>query len=110
MQMKLYLHEHYAEHISLQFMAERLNLNSNYLSELFKKESGVGFIEYLNTIRINKAKSLLLESDGTVEVISSQVGFVSASHFSRIFKKMVGQTISDYRDTSPCNQNIEQEN
>jgi two-component system response regulator YesN len=109
-QMKLYLHEHYAEHITLQFMAERLNLNSNYLSELFKKESGVGFIEYLNTIRINKAKSLLLESDATVETISSQVGFVSASHFSRIFKKMVGQTISEFRATSPCSQEIEQEN
>lgn len=110
MQMKLYLHEHYAGHISLQFMAELLNLNSNYLCELFKKESGVGYVEYLNTIRINKAKSLLLESDATVEAISSQVGFTSASHFSRIFKKMVGQTISDFRATSTPNQNIEYEN
>ncbi|MFA6821990.1 MAG: AraC family transcriptional regulator, partial [Sphaerochaetaceae bacterium] len=92
------------------FMAELLNLNSNYLCELFKKESGVGYVEYLNTIRINKAKSLLLESDATVEAISSQVGFTSASHFSRIFKKMVGQTISDFRATSTPNQNIEYEN
>jgi two-component system response regulator YesN len=110
MQMKLYLLEHYAKHITLQDMAKRLNLNSNYLSELFKKESGIGFVAYLNTIRICKAKSLILESDATVEAISDEVGYTSASHFSRIFKKITGQTISDFRSAYANNLNIEHDN
>jgi len=110
MQMKLFLLEHYAKHITLQDMAKRLNLNSNYLSELFKKESGIGFVAYLNTIRICKAKSLLLESDATVEAISNEVGYTSASHFSRIFKKITGQTISDFRSAYANNLNYGHEN
>ena len=110
MQMKLYVLEHYTEHITLQDMAKQFGFNSNYVSELFKKESGIGFIAYLNTIRITKAKSLLLESDATVEVISNQVGYTSASHFSRLFKKMTGKTISEFRSQCICNLNIEQEN
>lgn len=109
MQMKLYLLEHYASHITLHDMAQLLNLNSNYLSELFKKESGMGFIAYLNTVRITKAKSLLLESDATVEEISTRVGYTSPSHFSRIFKRVTGQTISSFRAAYASNLDIGQE-
>jgi len=107
MKMKLYALEHFNEHISLQSMAERLHVNSNYLCSLFKRESKTGFIEYLNTIRVEKAKALLLESDDTVENISLQVGFISSSHFSKIFKRIAGQTVSEYRINHPCKPNIE---
>ncbi|MDY0290596.1 MAG: response regulator [Sphaerochaeta sp.] len=110
MQMKLYVLEHYAEHITLQDMAKQFGFNRNYVSELFKKESGIGFVTYLNTIRINNAKALLLESDATVEVISNQVGYTSASHFSRLFKKMTGKTVSEFRSQCVTNMNMEHEN
>ncbi len=110
MQMKLYVLEHYAEHITLQDMAKHFGFNSNYVSELFKKESGIGFVAYLNTIRIHNAKSLLLESDATVEVISNQVGYTSASHFSRLFKRITGKTVSEFRSQCACNLNNELKN
>jgi AraC-like DNA-binding protein len=109
-QMKLYLLDHYAEHITLQDMAKQFSFNSNYISELFKKESGIGFVAYLNSIRIDCAKSLLLESDVTIEVISNQVGYTSASHFSQLFKKMTGKTVSEFRSQYVGNLNIKHEN
>lgn len=98
-EMKLYLLKHYNEKITLEQMAQRLNINPNYLSELFKRESNIGFVEYVNRIRIDKAKELLQKSDLTVEQISEQVGFASPSYFSRLFKRVVGKTISEYRLT-----------
>jgi len=56
---------------------------------------------------VEKAKALLLESDDTVENISLQVGFISSSHFSKIFKRIAGQTVSEYRINHPCKPNIE---
>ena len=106
MMVKLYLLEHYAAHITLQDMARLCNMNSTYLCELFKRESRIGFVEYLNTIRLQQAKSLLLATDATVEDVSQRVGFVSASHFSRLFKRMVGQTVSDFRAGHGCSPNM----
>lgn len=97
MKIKLHLLEHYDQHITLGGLAERMHMNSTYLCELFKRETGIGFVDYLNTIRIDKAKTLLLESDATVESIALQVGYTSASHFSRLFKKMTGLTMTEYR-------------
>ncbi|MDD2405150.1 MAG: response regulator [Sphaerochaetaceae bacterium] len=109
MRMKLYVLEHYNEHISLQDIGQILHANSNYLCSLFKKEVKKGFIEYLNSIRIDKAKSLLMQDAVTVEEISVQVGFTSPSHFSKIFKRITGQTVSEFRAKHACKPNIEQE-
>ena len=94
---KLYLLKHYDQHITLKMVAEKMHMNCTYLCELFKRETGIGFIDYLNTIRIDKAKALLLECDATVESVAVQVGYSSASHFSRLFKKLTGYTVTEYR-------------
>ncbi len=108
MKIKLHLLEHFDQHITLGDLAEHMHMNSTYLCELFKRETGIGFVDYLNTIRIDKAKTLLLESDATVEAIALQVGYTSASHFSRLFKKTTGLTVTEFRaNRGP---NIVQEN
>lgn len=108
MKIKLHLLEHYAEHITLQELAQIMSMNSNYLCELFKRETGVGFVDYLNSIRVEKAKVLLLNSDATVEDVAVQVGCTSPSHFSRLFKKVTGKTVTDFRTTRCGETNIEE--
>ena len=109
MKIKLFLLQNYKNRISLSMLSEHFHLSGNYLCGLFKKETGIGYVEYLNTIRINQAKKLLLETDDTVENICLQVGFSNSSHFSRIFKRTTGQTVTEFRDPYSENQKKNQE-
>jgi two-component system, response regulator YesN len=106
MKIKLHVLEHYDQHITLGELAIMMHMNSTYLCELFKRETGIGFVDYLNTVRIEKAKRLLLESDATVESVASLVGYASASHFSRLFKKLTTLTITEFRANRSCGPNI----
>ncbi len=95
---KIFLYNHYAEHISLATLSEHFHLNENYLCELFKKDTGIGYLEYLNTIRVDQAKTRMISSDDTAEIICQEVGFSNASHFSRVFKKITGMTMTEFRE------------
>jgi two-component system response regulator YesN len=110
MKIKLHVLEHYDQHITLGELAKLMHMNSTYLCELFKRETGIGFVDYLNTVRIDKAKHLLLESDATVESVASQVGYASASHFSRLFKKLNSLTVTEFRANRLRGPNIGEEN
>lgn len=92
-----YIHSHYNQDISLQNIAEYLNLNANYFSNLFRKKMGVGFIEYIIEYRIRKAKEMLLHSNSKVHEIGRMVGFNQSKYFTQTFKKMVGITPAKYR-------------
>lgn len=98
-QIKIHLHSHYARHITLKSLSEKFNLHEAYLSELFKRESGVGYLEYLTGIRIAEARRLLRESEFTAEQIGQQTGFINASHFSKSFKRHTGVTPTEYRNS-----------
>ncbi|MFC4403456.1 helix-turn-helix transcriptional regulator [Gracilibacillus xinjiangensis] len=97
-----YIEEHYMEDISLESCAEYVDITPYTLSKAFKKIHGVNFIDYLTTIRMDKAKELLLQTDMKINEISEKVGY-RHSYFNRIFKKHVGLPPSQYRKMRASN-------
>ena len=87
----------YKEELSLQDMSEVLNVNPAYFSTLFKKKTGVTFIQYLTNYRIKKAMNLLRTTGSSVEEISEQVGYPNANYFVKVFKKTVGMNVSEFK-------------
>ena len=69
-----------------------------YFSKIFKDELGLNFIEYLTSVRIEKAKELLTESDMSMKEICGACGYTDPNYFSRSFKKNVGVTPTEYKE------------
>lgn len=74
-----------------------MNISPVYLSRLFKKEEGINFIDYLNQYRIEVAKKLLQDIRYHIIEVADLSGFHNTRYFSKIFKKAVGITPSEYR-------------
>lgn len=92
-----YLQEHLAEEVSLSVLAEEFHLNAQYISQLFKNEIGVNFLAYLTSIRMEKAKKLLLSTALSITEISELSGYSDYRVFTKVFKKTEGTTPSQYR-------------
>ena len=84
--------ERYAEKLTLRDVAGSIHINESYLSKLFKKELGVGFTDYLNSLRIRKSVELLAGGEHNLLEIAGMVGFEDQSYFTKVFKKMTGKT------------------
>ena len=93
---KEYLENHYADDISLENMADHVNISPQYFSKLIKKTTGFNFIDWLSMLRVKKAKELLTNSNLTVKEVCYLVGYKDPNYFSRIFKKRIGITPSEY--------------
>lgn len=94
---KQYIQEHQAEDLSLPVVAKAVNTSSFYFCKMFKKVTGLNFTDYVSRVRIEKAKNLLLNPNLRISEIAFEVGFQSLTHFNRVFKKISGQSPSDYR-------------
>lgn len=94
-----YIHHHFNQEISIQSLSERFYLSPTYLSQLFKKEVGENFVEYLSRQRIQYACKLLAETDMTVSQVGEKCGFNDYFYFTRIFKRLNGMTPTQYRDS-----------
>jgi len=94
---KLYINKYYSEDLSLEKVADKLQLSASYLSNLFKKESGQNFVDYITEVRIQKAKELLKSTDQKIYEIASAVGFANEYYFSKVFKKIVGESPLKFR-------------
>jgi len=92
-----YIDEKYQNDITLDEAAKMVFLNKNYFSEMFKKEAGIGFNEYLNKVRIRKAEKLLTVRNLKINEIGDMVGYRDAAYFIKVFKKYYGMTPSEYR-------------
>ncbi len=92
------LHEKYKEPLTLKEVAEHLHLNVMYLGQLFKKETKKSFSAYLNHLRMEQAKWLLIHSNQNINEISNEIGYNNTTYFSKLFKKIVGQSPSEYRE------------
>lgn len=97
-QMKEYIADNYQNGITLSEMARDFNISISYLSSLFHEETGESFSEYLNLLRLNKAKELLKSTDIKIYQIADRLGFNDAYYFSSWFKKQVGASPTTYRD------------
>lgn len=94
---KEYILEHMAEDLSLGRVAKAVNTSTFYFCKVFKKYTGINFTDYLSRVRIEKAKNLLLNPNLRVSEIAFEVGFQSLTHFNRVFKKILGQSPTQYR-------------
>ena len=92
-----YLQEHLDKEISLNILADEFHLSSQYISQLFKSEIGVNFLAYLTSIRMERAKKLLLGTSLSIGEISEKCGYANYRVFTKAFKKEEGSTPSQYR-------------
>lgn len=83
--------------ISLGEVAEHVNLNPSYLSRLFKEETGIQFVEYVRTVKMEIAKDLLKNSNKKIYEICEELGYLNVQYFSTIFKNTVGVTPMEYK-------------
>lgn len=85
------------EDMRLTLLAENMNMNPNYISQLFKKELGCGYHAYLNQVRVEKAKKYLRQTNEPISVVAELVEFSDYRIFTKIFKGIVGVTPSQFR-------------
>lgn len=98
---KLFVHDHLGEDLSLPRIAEIVRLNPSYLSRFFRAETGQTFSSYVREQRIQRAKHLLESTGMTVTEVASLVGFSSAKYFASVFKLSTGFQPHTWRDSSP---------
>lgn len=92
-----WLQKHYAEKFSLEAISGDLAVHPNYLVRIYKEVSGKTLLSQHNYIRCEKACDLLTETDSSVSYIANQVGYQTASHFTVVFKRIMGCTPKEYR-------------
>lgn len=92
-----YINAHYAGAVSLESISQLAGFNPTYFSELFKKETGMNFLEYLTDVRIKEAKRLLADAGKTIADVAADVGYSDVKHFSRVFHRITGIHPSQYR-------------
>jgi two-component system response regulator YesN len=85
-----YIRHNLDKQLSLSEVAVEFNVSPNYLSQLFTRFAGEGFVEYITAARISAAKEMLVRGEGPVYEIAEKLGFESAFYFSRVFKKVEG--------------------
>lgn len=90
-------HYHNSGKISLAAVAEEVNLSPTYFSALFKKETGHNFSDYITAFRIDMAKKMLENSDKTINEIAIAIGFSDGLYFSKVFKKYVKISPTEYK-------------
>lgn len=96
---KAYVDMHYSKEISLGSIAGKFYMNPSYLSQLFKKEMNMKFIDYITKIRLEKSIELLKTTSLTVNEIAEAVGYKDTRYFREIFVKHMGKTPSRFRKT-----------
>lgn len=91
-----YMEENYMHRLTLASISANVNLSSSYLCRVFKSEVGTSITSYLNNLRIRKAATLIKEQDLSLKEISAMVGIDDQLYFSRLFKKCMGISPSEY--------------
>ncbi len=96
-----YIDEHKAEDLSLKQVATAVNMSSFYFCKKFHQAVGCTFTEHLARVRVEAAKTMLLNPNTRVSEVAFEAGFQSITHFNRVFKNLAGQSPTDYRAALP---------
>ncbi len=88
---------HYQEEITLEDISKKYHMSTSYFSRKFKSETGFGFKEYVNALRLKEARVLLTESDMSITEIALKCGYENSNYFGDVFKKIEGVSPRDYR-------------
>ena len=94
-----YMEEHYAEKLTLQEVADACYVSQWHLSKLLNRFTEKSFYDVLNSLRIEKAKTLLADPSLKIGDIGEMVGYADPAHFARIFKKITGISANEYRNS-----------
>lgn len=94
---KRYMEAHLGEDLSREDFAAQVYLNGDYLARLFKKETGMSIGNYLQKMRMQRAKQLLYETKKPVNEIAEEVGYTNFSYFAKLFRKTEGMRPNEYR-------------
>ena len=92
-----FIHSHLSEPLSLDILSDHLHISPSHLSRTFKKVCGESLTEYINHMRVEKAKEYLLQKDILAYEVANLVGYNDATYFSSIFKKYTGVSPTEYR-------------
>jgi AraC-like DNA-binding protein/ligand-binding sensor protein len=101
---RAYIHANQADPIDLDKVANAMHVSTFYFCKMFKKATGLTFTDYLSRVRVEKAKTLLLNPHLRISEIAYDVGFQSLTHFNRMFRKIVGESPTSYRETKSVRQ------
>lgn len=96
----VYIHEHYAEPISLSHIADHLGMTQQYVSKRFKEDLGVNYVDYLNCYRLDSARGPLTGTTRTIREVGASVGFANPQYFIKHFPERFGLTPAQYRESS----------
>ncbi|TVY12046.1 helix-turn-helix transcriptional regulator [Paenibacillus cremeus] len=92
-----YMDERFHHDLGIDEIAEFIGLSCSHFCVLFRKESGMTFLEYLTKLRIERACSILRNTEVKVYQVAPLVGYQDAKYFTQVFRKMMGMTPSEYR-------------
>lgn len=95
-----YLHANYASNIGLKKLADELDISESSLSKQFKQQMGCGIVAYRNHLRVYMAALMLLQSTRSVSQVAEKMGFWDVKYFSRVFRKIMGESPAQYRKLS----------
>lgn len=100
----LFMEENYMKKLKLADVAEQVFVSQWHLSKLLNRYKETSFSDILNNIRIEKAKEMLMNPTLRIGDIAESVGFMDMAHFSRVFKKQVGMSANEYRNSATVKQ------
>ncbi len=95
-----YVKENYDKKLTLQMLSEEVNLNKNYLSQMFKKKTGKNIGSYITEIKIERAKELMDHTTLKANMIAERVGYDDERYFYKVFKAYTGITTTEYMKNS----------
>jgi YesN/AraC family two-component response regulator len=92
-----YLHQNYARALTRSEIADELSMSEDYFSRTFSQELGISPWDYLNRYRVAQARQLLQTTADSVQIIARRVGITDPAYFSRVFRRIVGESPTDFR-------------
>ncbi len=95
---KQIINRNYQSDINLELISKYVHLSPTYFSELFKRETGMSFIDYKTLVRIENAKKLFANTGMSIYEISNRIGYTNPKYFSRLFKKITGMSPFEYKE------------
>ena len=96
-----FIETHQAEPLSLGRVAHAANISRHYFCKMFKKATGMNFIDYLSRVRVEKSKTLLLNPNSRISEVAFACGFQSMTNFNRAFKRIVRRSPTQFRESLP---------
>ncbi|SFJ89304.1 AraC-like ligand binding domain-containing protein [Halobacillus dabanensis] len=93
-----YINNSFSSDVSLSSLSRQFHRNEQYISRLFKQVTGCNIVDYVNAVRINEAKRLLLETDMKIYQIAHRIGYSNPVHLWRVFTRITGTSPNQYRE------------